>query len=228
MHEKMKFDFGADSAFFDQIGAAAPLPCFNEEHFHGPRPDECEIWRVEAFKKLHANCPAEKAVGTEMVCDMVLPYVQYIHGCQLGPIFGANCFPEMFMRTFPETVQTDRFVHDNKEGTDRQLGHAFIHGYRHDICPWRGRAHIGQIPALAEKVGKILALKEQYRKFFYDGQYTGNLELHLPASVKYGEFVNEGQRMYALWNDSDKEITVEIENQTITLGAQEVGCVCLA
>ena len=99
--------------------------------------------------------------------------------------------------------------------------------FEDDICPWRGRAHIGQIPALAEKVGKILALKEQYRKFFYDGQYTGNLELHLPASVKYGEFVNEGQRMYALWNDSDKEITVEIENQTITLGAQEVGCVCL-
>lgn len=228
MHEKMKFDFGCDSAFFDQIGAAAPLPCFNEEHFHGPRPDECEIWRVEAFKKMNANCPEGKAVGTEMVNDMVLPYVQYIHGCQLGPIFGPNCFPEMFMYTFPEIIQTDRFVHDNKAGTDRQLGHAFVHGYRHDICPWRGRAHIGQIPELAEKVKKLLALKEQYRKFFYEGQYTGNLSLQLPAAVKYGEFINGTERMYALWNDSDKEITVEIDNKTITLGAQEVGCICLA
>ncbi len=228
MNEKMKFDFGCDSAFFDQIGAAAPLPCFNEAHFHGPRPDECEIWRVEAFKKLNANCPEGKAVGTEMVNDMVLPYVQYIHGCQLGPIFGANCFPEMFMHTFPEIIQTDRFVHDNKAGTDRQLGHAFIHGYRHDICPWRGRAHIGQLPELAEKIGKILSLKERYRKFFYEGQYTGDLNLDLPAVVKYGEFVNGAERMYALWNDSDKEITIEIENKTITLGAQEVGCICLA
>ena len=142
--------------------------------------------------------------------------------------FWTQLFPEMFMYTFPEIIQTDRFVHDNKAGTDRQLGHAFVHGYRHDICPWRGRGHIGQIPELAEKVKKILALKEKYRKFFYEGQYTGNLDLCLPAHVKYGEFINGNQRMYALWNDSDKEITVEIENQTITLGAQEVGCVCLA
>lgn len=228
MHEKMKFDFGADSAFFDQIGAAAPLPCFNEEHFHGPRPDECEIWRVEAFKKLHANCPEEKAVGTEMVNDMVLPYVQYIHGCQLGPIFGPNCFPEMFMRTFPETVQTDRFVHDNKAGTDRQLGNAFIHGYRHDVSPWRGRAHIGQIPELAEKITKILALKEKYRKFFYKGTYVREEDPVLPAGVKYGEFVNGIERMYALWNDSEETKTFVIKDQTITLNAQEVTCVCFA
>ena len=132
------------------------------------------------------------------------------------------------MYTFPEIIQTDRFVHDNKAGTDRQLGHAFVHGYRHDICPWRGRAHIGQIPELAQKIGKLLSLKEKYRKFFYEGQYTGDLNLTVPTQIKYGEFINGKERMYALWNDSDKEITFEIENQTITLGAQEVGCVCLA
>ncbi len=228
MHEKMKFDFGCDSAFFDQIGAAAPLPCFNENHFHGPRPDACEKWRVEAFKKLMANCPEGKAIGTEMVNDMVLPYVHYIHGCQLGPIFGPNCFPEMFMRTFPEIIQTDRFVHDNKDGTDRQLGHAFIHGYRHDICPWRGRTSIGSMPALGEKLAKILSLKEKYRKFFYEGQYVCKNDLPLPASIKYGEFVNGDTHMYALWNDSYSAQTFEIAGQNITLNAQEVTCVCLA
>jgi len=29
---------------------------------------------------LAENCPDGKAIGTEMVNDMVLPYVQYIHG----------------------------------------------------------------------------------------------------------------------------------------------------
>jgi hypothetical protein len=90
----------------------------------------------------------------------------------------------MFMRTFPETVQTDRFVHDNKAGTDRQLGNAFIHGYRHDVSPWRGRAHIGQIPELAEKITKILALKEKYRKFFYEGTYVREEDPVLPDGVK--------------------------------------------
>jgi len=227
MHEKMKFDFGCDSAFFDQIGAAAPLPCFNEDHFHGPRPDACEKWRVEAFKKLKANCPEGKAIGTEMVNDMCLSYVHYIHGCQLGPIFGPNCFPEMFMRTFPEVIQTDRFVHDNKEGTDRQLGHAFIHGYRHDICPWRGRTSIGSMPALGEKLKKILDLKEKYGKFFYEGQYTCENDLPLPSCIKYGEFVSGKEHMYALWNDSHSTQTFEIAGQNITLNAQEVTCVCL-
>lgn len=226
MHEKMKFGFGCDSAFFDQIGAAAPLPCFNEEHFHGPRPDECEKWRVEAFKKLMANCPAGKAIGTEMVNDMVLSYVHYIHGCQLGPIFGPNCFPELFMRTFPEIIQTDRFVHDNKEGTDRQLGHAFIHGFRHDVSPWRGRAHIGEIPKLGEKIGKILTLKEKYRKFFYEGQYVCEHTPEVPAGIRYGEFVNGNERMYALWNDTNTTQSFTLADQNITLNAQEVTCVC--
>lgn len=220
MHEKMKFEYGCDSAFFDQLGAAAPLPCFNEEHLHGARPDEVEKWRVEAFKRLAENCPDGKAIGTEMVNDMVLPYVQYIHGCQIGPIFTPNCFPEMFIRTFPEIVQTDRFVHDDKDDTDRRLAHAFIRGFRLDVCPWRGRAHIGQLPSLAEKIGRLLSLKEKYHRFFYGGTIAFETKLDVPAGIRYGEFVDGEDRIFALWNDSANDITFELFGKTYTLGPQ--------
>lgn len=226
MHEKMKLAYGCDSAFFDQIGGAAPLPCFNEDHFHGARADECEIWRVEAFKKMFANCPEGKALGTEMVNDMVLSHVHYIHGIQLGAVFGPNCFPEMFMRTFPEVIQTDRFVHDNKEGTDRSLGNAFIHGFRLDICPWRGRTDISSMPDLGNKVANLLALKEKYRRFFYEGEYLCEHRPDLPCCIKHGEFKNGNDYMYALWNDSDKTVKFTVFDKEITLKPQELTCVC--
>lgn len=226
MHEKMKLAYGCDSAFFDQIGGAAPLPCFNEEHFHGARADECEIWRVEAFKKMFANCPEGKALGTEMVNDMVLSHVHYIHGIQLGAVFGPNCFPEMFMRTFPEVIQTDRFIHDNKEGTDRSLGNAFIHGFRLDICPWRGRTDISSMPELGEKVAVLLSLKEKYRRFFYEGEYVCEERPEIPLCIKHGEFKNGNDVMYALWNDSRETVKFALLNKEITMRPQELTCVC--
>ena len=226
MHEKMKLAYGCDSAFFDQIGGAAPLPCFNEDHFHGARADECEIWRVEAFKKMNENCPEGKALGTEMVNDMVLSYAHYIHGIQLGAVFGPNCFPEMFMRTFPEVIQTDRFVHDNKEGTDRSLGHAFVHGFRLDVCPWRGRTDISSIPELGEKLLKLLTLKEKYRRFFYEGRYVCEDRPNVPLCVKHGEFKNGESTMFALWNDSYETVSFTLLDKEITLKPQEITCVC--
>ena len=221
-HEDMKFSYGADSAFFDQIGGAAPLPCFNEKHFHGPRPDECEIWRVEAFKKLYANCPEGRAIGTEMVNDMCLPYVHYIHGIQVGAVYVPGCFPEMFMRTFPEIIQTDRFVHDDKPGTDEALKNAYIHGFRLDVSPWRGRTHIGTLPELGEKIGALLAEKDKYRRFFYEGKYVYDRPESIPEAVKSGCFVNGNEKIYTLWNSTNETQSFELCGNNITLSPQEV------
>ncbi len=206
-HEKMKFDYGCDSAFFDQIGGAAPLPCFNESHFHGARADACEEWRVEAFKRMYAACPEGKAIGTEMVNDMILPYVHYIHGIQTGAVYVPGCFPQMFQRTFPEIIQTDRFVHDDKEGTDAALGHAFVRGYRLDVSPWRGRTQLSELPDLAEKIRRILALKEQYGAWFYEGRYVYEEHPEPPSQIGYGVFENaDGSgKILALWNNSEKD-----------------------
>ena len=220
-HEKIKFDYGCDSAFFDQIGGAAPLPCFNETHFHGARADECEKWRVQAFKSMFAACPQGKAIGTEMVNDMVLSYVHYIHGIQIGAVYVPGCFPEMFMRTFPEVIQTDRFVHDAKPGTDPALANAFVHGFRLDVSPWRGRAHIGELPDLAEKIKALLALKEKYHRFFYGGSYVYDRPATLPDCVKSGCFTSGAYRIYTLWNDSQTAQTFELCGKTVTLAPQE-------
>lgn len=227
-HEKMKFDYGCDSAFFDQIGGAAPLPCFNESHFHGPRADACEEWRVEAFRQMYTACPSGKAIGTEMVTDMILPYVHYIHGCQTGSFYVPGNFPQMFQRTFPEVIQTDRFVHDDKDGTDAALGHAFVRGYRLDVSPWRGRAQLSDLPDLAEKIRRILALKAQYKDYFYDGRQVFNVNPDLPACIGWGAFENAdgSSRILALWNNSDREQTFRAGNHTIAMKPQEV-TVCL-
>lgn len=225
-HERLKFSFGCDSAFFDQIGGAAPLPCFNPAHRHGFRPDEAEMGRAEIFRRLLEDCPAGKAIGTEMVNDRLLPYVHYIHGIQTGAAFVPGCLPEMFLRTFPEVVQTDRFVHDDKEDTDRRLGNAFIHGFRLDVSPYRGRAHIGELPTLREKIRKLLACKETYRRFFYEGRYVSEQTPPLPPGVKCGEFVSGDEHLYALWNDSDREQSFTVVGQEVRLSAQEFTCVC--
>ena len=227
-HEKLKFDFGCDSAFFDQIGGAAPLPCFNESHLHGPRPDACEEWRVEAFRKMFAACPEGKAIGTEMVNDMILPYVHYIHGIQTGAVYVPGNFPQMFQRTFPEVVQTDRFVHDDKNGTDAALGHAFVRGYRFDVSPWRGRTQLSELPSLAEKISRILELKQAYAPYFYGGKQVFDQTPDLPSCIGYGVFEHEdgGSRILALWNNSDREQTFPVEDKTITMKPQEV-TVCL-
>ena len=227
-HEKLKFDFGCDSAFFDQIGGAAPLPCFNESHLHGPRPDACEEWRVEAFRRMFDACPEGKAIGTEMVNDMILPYVHYIHGIQTGAVYVPGNFPQMFQRTFPEVVQTDRFVHDDKTGTDAALGHAFVRGYRFDVSPWRGRTQLSELPSLAEKIGRILALKKAYAAYFYDGRQVFDQTPDLPACIGYGMFehADGSSRILALWNNSDREQTFPAAGKTITMKPQEV-TVCL-
>ena len=170
---------------------------------------------------MYSACPEGKAIGTEMVNDMVLPYVHYIHGIQIGAVYVPGCFPEMFMRTFPEVIQTDRFVHDAKPGTDSSLANAFVHGFRLDVSPWRGRAHIGELPDLAQKIKTLLEIKEKYRRFFYGGSYVYDRPATIPACVKSGCFADGNDRIYALWNDSQTTQTFELCGKTVTLAAQE-------
>ena len=227
-HEKLKFSFGCDSAFFDQLGCYPPNPCFNEAHLHGARADCVEEWRRESCRALAENCKGEQAFGTEGVTDMLLPYVQYIHGCQAGAVFTENAFPELFLRTFPEAVQTNRFIHDDKDGFERLMNYAFIYGLRFDISVYRGRKRIlGELPRLAAYTKKLTALREKYKRFFYDGRFVVDTPLKLPAHIRMGEYVHGEERMAALWNDSGKIQRFCLAGRTITMLAQEVQCICL-
>lgn len=228
-HEERKFSIGADSAFYDQIGAFAAMPCFCEEHPHGKRPAKQEEGRRNCLKAIHDHCPKGRAIGTEMSTDALLPYVHYVHGAQIGPIFDELAYPSMLLRTFPEMVHTDRFVHDDKPGVERLLNHAFIYGFRFDVSPWRGRTDISSMPRLRELIKHLVDLREQYREFFYHGTFVCDTDLALPTNVRKGEFLSADgkRRLITLWNDNPTEITLNVAEKSVTIPAGEVACVCL-
>ncbi len=230
-HEKYKLSLGADSAFYDQIGGNMSAPCFNESHPHGKRAAQAEEGRRECMKAIFDNCPDGCAVGTEKATDMLLPYVHYVHGAQNGPIFWAPSrpCPEMLLRTFPETVHTNRFVHDDKPEVDGMLNHAFVYGFRFDICPYRGRTDISKMPRLIPLVKRLVDLHQQYKEFFYEGTFVCDTDIQLPANAYKGEFLSADgkRRLISLCNNSKAEITVDVCGKSVTIPALDVACVVL-
>lgn len=233
---KQKLSFSPDSIFYDQIGGVSRL-CFNEKHKHGGRPDDELHFRRENLDRLRAILGDEQAIGTECINDSVCGKVDYIHGCDFGNSYRAtksaptkNHFPQMFRRTFPEIIMTNRFIHDCRAGWKDDLNHAFINGYRFDVALFRCRKiGIGSMPEYGEHLSKILKLKEEYSRFFYDrdGKYVCETELTLPAEVKYCEYVNTrtNERMFALRNDSNKPVDLDILSKHLSLEANGIACV---
>lgn len=81
-------------------------------------------------------------------------------------------------------------------------------------------------PEYAEYLGKLLALKQKYHKFFYGGRFVCDTDLALPAGVKYYEYVaGDGERMFAVWNGTGAELTFDVCGHSVTLGAGQVTCV---
>lgn len=225
-HADLKFSLHADSAFYDQIGAFAPMPCFCEAHPHGKRAAAEEEGRLRCMRAIRERCPEGRAIGTEMVTDRLTPYVHYVHGAQIGPIFAENAFPALFLRTFPEIVHTDRFVHDDKPGVWRLLCHAFLYGFRFDISPMRGRTDLSSMPGLVEKVRRLVDLRERYRDFFYFGTFVCDTDVPLPLGVRKGEFLSEDgkRRLLTFWNDTPSDRTLRVGNEDVTVPAGDVCC----
>lgn len=230
---RQKLSFAPDSIFFDQIGGRSKL-CFNPAHKHGYRPDDEMFCRRENLRDLRRLCGPEQALGTECIGDATSCLVDYIHGCDFGNSYRMlknsptkGQFPQMFRRTFPEIIMTNRHLHDCREGFRDDLNHAFITGCRFDVAIYRCRkASIAQLPEYADYLAHILALKEQYHKFFYGGRFVCDTELALPAGVKYYEYLAEdGERMFALWNDTHEAMTLNVCGHEISLAPGQVGCV---
>jgi len=231
---KLKLSFDPDSIFYDQIGGVCRL-CFNKEHKHGARPDDELHFRRENLDRLRAMLKDDQAIGTECTNDSVCGKVDYLHGCDFGNSYRAtktsptkSHFPQMFRRTFPEIIMTNRFIHDCRTGWKDDLNHAFINGFRYDVALFRCRKiGIGSMPEYGEHLEKIFRLKEEYSRFFYDrnARYVCQTELDLPEEIKYCEYVNGSERMFALRNDSSKEVEFDILSKHIILEANGIACV---
>ncbi len=223
---KVKLAFQPDSIFFDQMGGHKPVLCFDETHQHGSRGDAEPAWRIRNMDAIRALCGPEQAFGTEQTVDAFAPHIDYHHGCQYGNIFGETAFPELFLRTFPEPIMTDRFLHDNRADFKRLLNYAFVYGFRFDVSVYRGRKSIiSDLPDYAAYIKKLTDTKEQYRAFFYQGRFVCNHTLPLPAGVRMTEYENpEGQTLLVFWNDSGAPVEFTAGGRPVRLAPQEVDC----
>lgn len=231
---KQKLSFNPSSIFYDQVGGRCFL-CFNPNHRHGYRPDDEMVYRRQNLREIHALLGADQALGTEVTNDSICGEVDYLHGSDFGTSYyykqrgymPERHFVAMFRRTFPEIVMSNRHMHDDGPLFREAMNHAFVSGLRYDVAIYRSRKiGVKQMPAYADYLSKLLALKEKYHKYFYHGKFVCNTDLDLPACITCNEYESlDGGRMFALWNRALEPITVTLCGKTITLEANSVDCV---
>lgn len=231
---KQKMSFGPDSIFFDQVGGRSKL-CFNPEHKHGNRPDDEMVYRRENLRRIRATCTGEIALGTECTNDAASCEVDYLHGCDFGNSYRSSKnaptkmqFPQMFRRTFPEIIMSNRHIHDCREGFRDDLNHAFIQGCRFDVAIWRCRKiGIAGLPEYGEHLAKLLALKQKHHDFFYgDGRYVCEHDITLPDGIFAAEYTDsKGGHMFALRSEAKETVTFDVMGRSVTLAPHDVDCV---
>ncbi len=232
-NSKQKLSFDPSSIFFDQVGGRCYL-CFNPAHRHGYRPDDELVYRRSNLQEIHALLGPDQALGTEVTNDSICGEVDYLHGSDFGTSYyhkqrgyrPERQFVAMFRRTFPEIVMSNRHMHDDGPLFREALNHAFVSGLRYDVAIYRSRKiGVKQLPAYADYLGKLLALKENYRKYFYHGKFVCNTDLELPACVTCNEYESmDGGRMFAIWNRAEEPVTLSLCGKSINIDANSVDC----
>lgn len=221
---KYKLSFHPDCIFFDQVGGHLPKPCFDKTHKHGNRIDSEAIYRCENLSKVQALVKGEQVVGTENTVDCFSPYFQFHHGHMTGAWYSEDAFPQMFRQTFPEEIVSNRLLHDDRADMFEQLAYAFINGLIFDVSIFRGRKRIlGELPQYAAALQNILRLKEEYKRFFYNGTYRLTENYHLPANVFLGEYHSDSDEIgFAVWNNTDVETSLSLKGKNIKIPAKSV------
>jgi len=226
---KYKLSFNPDSIFFDQIGGHKCWLCFDKSHKHGNRTDMDAKYRAENLKAMRELCTGDRALGSENTVDIFAPHLDYNHGCDLGNWYADNSFPQMYRRTFPETIMTNRFIHDCRDDYKSQLNFAFIQGHRFDVSIYRGRVcGIAGEPEYTNYIKKLIDLKEIYKRFFYEGKYVVDTQLSLPKGVHMCEYVHGNERLFAFWNMNEAPCSVSVSGNDVLLNADDVACYVLA
>ncbi len=223
---KVKLSFHPDSIFYDQIGGHHCWLCFDKTHKHGNRGDLDPKYRAGNFKAMRGLLTGEEALGSETTVDIFAPYLDYHHGCDLGNWYAKNGFPQMYLRTFPETIMTNRFIHDEREDYKLQLNYAFVMGYRFDVSIYRGRVMgIDGMNKYAAHIRKLIDLKDKYHRFFYEGKFVVNTICPLPEAVVMTEYEYNGEALLVFMNKSHVSCTFEVPGRMISLDGDDVYCV---
>lgn len=217
--ELRQLSLGAKGTFFDQLGCAFKL-CFDTTHSHGNRIDEDPSLRLQTVKKLRTNLGDDEWFGTEWVGDRISPEMDFTHGYGNSIEFAPDAYPYMFRYTFPECTVSNRLIHDEKEGWEKHLNYAFVHGLIFDVALWRCRIKsIDDLPNYGKKVGELIALREQYLDYFTLGAFD---MLDLPDGVWGAKYTYDGKSIAALWNDT--KVPFEMAGQMVDPKSVKVVC----
>ncbi|GGF61220.1 hypothetical protein GCM10010912_03050 [Paenibacillus albidus] len=221
---QQKLSYNPDSIFYDQIAGHFPLLCFDASHHHGNRGDNETVWRRHNLKQMRELCEGDKALGSEFVVDCYAPFLDFHHSCGYAAFKDEDSFPELYRQTFPETIMSNRFIHDERSDFKRQLNFAFVYGYRFDIAIFRSRATVTEVEAYARHIQGLIALRESYAEFFYHGTFSLDTDMELPEGIIKTEFVHKAGRLLVFWNDSMEEKQLTYQSRMIRLAANELLC----
>lgn len=205
--ERRHLALGSDGTFFDQLGINFYF-CFDERHDHGARIDLDPELRLRTAEKMRGMLAKGQYFGTEWAIDRFAGIMDFIHGCGFGQSFSEDAYPAVFRYTFPETIVSNRFLHDEREGWKRHLNYAFLHGLIFDVSIYRGRApSLEIVPVYAAYLGTLTALRRRYIDFFTRGRYDLPAE-SLPERVRAVRYTLGDREITVFWNDSDVPCTV--------------------
>lgn len=224
---KIKLAMKPKGIFFDQIGGHKCWLCFNENHKHGKRGDLEPHYRIENFKAIDALLEGDETLGTENTVDLFIPYMDYHHGCDFGNWYAKNAYPQLYLNTFPETVVTNRFIHDERNDYKLQLNYALLCGYRFDVSIYRGRKlEMNDVPNYAKHVKKLIDFKEKYHRFFYPANFCMEELPELPSHVLMSEYVNQNDRLVMMLNTDRETTEVAFRNKEYVIPGWAVLVIC--
>lgn len=217
--EKRQLSLGAKGTFFDQLGCGFKL-CFDNTHSHGNRIDRDPDLRLQAIKRMRGNLGEDDWFGTEWVDDRITPEMDFTHGYGVSIEYAPDAYPYLFRYTFPECTVSNRLIHDEKEGWEKHLNYAFVHGMIFDVGLWRCRIKsIDDLPNYGNKIKALIDLRKEYLDFFTLGKFD---MLDLPKGVWGAKYTYNGKSIAALWNDTDADFVMNGQ----TIAPNEVKVIC--
>lgn len=224
---RVKLAMKPKGIFYDQIGGHRCALCFNKNHKHGNRGDLEPQYRIENFKAINELLTGDEAVGTETTVDIFDPYMDYHHGCDYGNWYDKNAYPQLYLNTFPETIVTNRRIHDERADYRLQLNYILLCGYRFDVCIYRGRAvDMDSVKGYANQVKHLLDYKERYHRFFYPANFQMDELPELPDTVLMAEYAYQDERLVLMLNAEKEAQKITFRNKEYEIPGWSVLSIC--